>query len=48
MNYSRFEWILKMLELISKDENARRFAYWVVSIGIIYALSALVVAVRWW
>jgi hypothetical protein len=49
MNYSSHsKWIWKMLELIAKDEKARRFAYTVVSIGLIYAFSSLVTSIRWW
>ena len=42
MNFSNFEGIFKMLELISRDEKARRFAYAVVAIGWLYAISALI------
>jgi hypothetical protein len=52
VDFSKLQWVVKVLELIGKDEKVRRFCYALVLFAgatvLIHSLAALITAIRWW
>jgi hypothetical protein len=56
MDFNNLGWTVKMLDLISKDDKARRFAYTVVFSGVgcwvlyllLWRLPEIISVIWWW